>query len=141
MLSSPGKNIGSTEVVINDEAYSLKSASKDISPLIRSIPEKPATLPEKKLEPEIALVNPEKKNTALKEDKKVDPVNNEVPVASFAEAKNENRIFYINEDVLKRSKLGGFFKKVKKFAEQTANLKKGHTKALWKDAAEGILWA
>ncbi len=45
--------------------------------------------------------------------------------ASFDEDKNENKILYMDEDNVKRSKLGGFFRKVKRFAERTAKIKSG----------------
>ncbi len=41
--------------------------------------------------------------------------------------KNENKILYMNEDDVKRTKLGGFFKKIKRVVERTANLKSGNS--------------
>jgi hypothetical protein len=41
--------------------------------------------------------------------------------------KNENKILYMNEDDVKRTKLGGFFKKIKRVVERTANLKTGNS--------------
>ena len=36
-------------------------------------------------------------------------------------------IFYIDEDEVKRSKIGGFFKKVKRMVERTAKIKTGNS--------------
>ncbi len=36
---------------------------------------------------------------------------------------NNNRILYMNEDKVKKSKLGGFFRKVKRIVERTTNIK------------------
>ncbi len=43
------------------------------------------------------------------------------------EEKNENKILYMDEDAVKRSKSGGFFRKVKRMIERTANVKPGNT--------------
>ncbi len=41
--------------------------------------------------------------------------------------KNENKILYMDEDAVKHTKVGGFFRKVKRFVERTANIKTGNT--------------
>jgi hypothetical protein len=41
--------------------------------------------------------------------------------------KSDNKIFYINEDAVKKTKAGGFLRKVKRFVEKTANIKPGNT--------------
>jgi hypothetical protein len=41
--------------------------------------------------------------------------------------KNENKILYMDEENVKRSKVGGFFKKVKRFVERTAHIKPGNS--------------
>ena len=46
-------------------------------------------------------------------------------VANVVEDKTDNKIFYVNETKVKNSKLGGFFKKLKKAIEKKANLKPG----------------
>ena len=46
-------------------------------------------------------------------------------VATVAEDKTDNKIFYVNETKVKNSKVGGFFKKLKKAIEKKANLKPG----------------
>ncbi len=38
---------------------------------------------------------------------------------------NENKILYMDEDEVKRSKVGGFFRKIKRVVQRTANLKTG----------------
>jgi hypothetical protein len=38
---------------------------------------------------------------------------------------NENKILYMDEDDVKRSKVGGFFRKIKRVVQRTANLKTG----------------
>jgi hypothetical protein len=40
-----------------------------------------------------------------------------------AEEANNNKVFYMNEENVKRSKLGGFIRKVKRVVERTANIK------------------
>ena len=46
---------------------------------------------------------------------------------TIAEEKTDNKIFYMNEEKVKKSKVGGFFKKVKTLVERTANLKTGNS--------------
>lgn len=41
--------------------------------------------------------------------------------------RSENKILYMDEDDIKRSKAGGFFRKVKRFVERTANIKTGNS--------------
>jgi hypothetical protein len=41
--------------------------------------------------------------------------------------KGENKILYMDEDNVKRSKAGGFFRKIKRFVTRTANIKSGNT--------------
>ena len=48
-------------------------------------------------------------------------------VTAYAEDKTDNKIFYMNEEKVKKSKVGGFFKRVKSLVERTANLKTGNT--------------
>jgi hypothetical protein len=51
----------------------------------------------------------------------------DVTTASVNNEKSENKILYIDEDAVKQSKAGGFFRKVKRFVERTANIKTGNT--------------
>jgi hypothetical protein len=48
-------------------------------------------------------------------------------VALSSTEKSENKILYMDEDDVKRSKTGGFFKKLKRFVTRTANIKSGNT--------------
>jgi hypothetical protein len=48
-------------------------------------------------------------------------------VALSSTEKSENKILYMDEDDVKRSKAGGFFRKVKRFVTRTANIKAGNT--------------
>jgi hypothetical protein len=41
--------------------------------------------------------------------------------------KSGDKILYIDEDVVKRSKAGGFFRKIKRMVERTANIKPGNS--------------
>jgi hypothetical protein len=43
-----------------------------------------------------------------------------------AETANNNKVLYMQEDNVKRSKLGGFFRKVKRMVERTTNVKTGN---------------
>ncbi len=40
--------------------------------------------------------------------------------------KSENRILYMDEDNIKKTKVGGFFRKIKRLVERTANIKPGN---------------
>lgn len=44
-----------------------------------------------------------------------------------AEEPNDNKVLYMNEENVKRSKLGGFIRKVKRVVERTANVKTGNS--------------
>lgn len=44
-----------------------------------------------------------------------------------AEEPNNNKVLYMNEENVKRSKLGGFIRKVKRVVERTANVKTGNS--------------
>ncbi|MCY7293202.1 MAG: hypothetical protein LH615_13575 [Ferruginibacter sp.] len=69
-----------------------------------------------------------KNKTVLIEDNIVPLENTYAKVASFTdEEKSENKIFYMDEEDVKRSKIGGFFKKVKRLVERTANIKTGNS--------------
>jgi hypothetical protein len=48
-------------------------------------------------------------------------------VALSSIEKSENKILYMDEDDVKRSKAGGFFRKIKRFVTRTANIKSGNT--------------
>jgi hypothetical protein len=48
-------------------------------------------------------------------------------VAFLTTEKSENKILYMNEDDVKRSKAGGFFRKVKRYLTRTTKIKSGRT--------------
>ena len=79
--------------------------------------------------PETASLKITEKHTAALASQNIEPLENTyAQVASFTDTeKNENKIFYIDEDELKRSKIGGFFKKVKRMVERTAKIKTGNS--------------
>jgi hypothetical protein len=78
----------------------------------------------------IAAVNPptDARQPILK-DESIVPLENTYnqAVAVNNVEKNENQILYMNEDAVKRSKTGGFFRKLKRFVQRTANIKPGNT--------------
>jgi oligoribonuclease (3'-5' exoribonuclease) len=45
--------------------------------------------------------------------------------ASYDADKSENKILYMDEDEVKRTKAGGLLRKVKRFVERTARIKTG----------------
>jgi hypothetical protein len=49
--------------------------------------------------------------------------NNNVYTTVYDEELNDDKIFYISEERIRRSKLGGFFRKAKRVFERTANIK------------------
>lgn len=58
-------------------------------------------------------------------------INNYATTAGFTENNNEessnNRFLYMNEENVKKTKLGGFFRKVKRMVERTANVNTGNS--------------
>jgi rRNA processing protein Gar1 len=44
-----------------------------------------------------------------------------------AEEKNDNQILYMNEDKVKKTKLGGLFRKVKRLVERNTNVQTGNS--------------
>jgi hypothetical protein len=79
--------------------------------------------------PQIALVSPKELKAPVQVDNNIVPLENpyEHAVALNDNEKNENKILYMDEDDVKRSKVGGFFRKVKRLAERTAKVKTGNT--------------
>lgn len=80
--------------------------------------------------PQIALVSPKEiKVQQLPVDNTIVPL--EDPYSKYVALgdndKSNNKILYMDEDDVKRSKVGGFFRKVKRFAERTAKVKTGNT--------------
>ncbi len=50
---------------------------------------------------------------------------NAIAISNIEES--ENKILYIDEDDIKKTKVGGFFRKIKRFVERTANIKPGNS--------------
>ncbi|MFN0082979.1 MAG: hypothetical protein ACKVOM_10725 [Ferruginibacter sp.] len=75
-----------------------------------------------------ALTIKEKVKQALVNENIVPLENTYAQAVSFTEEeKSNNKILYMDEDDLKRSKVGGVFKKLKRFVERTANIKAGNS--------------
>ncbi|MEO7768031.1 MAG: hypothetical protein ABIS01_11415 [Ferruginibacter sp.] len=67
-------------------------------------------------------------NVIANSNGKQDPANSFATNASFTENREENnydRILFMNEEKIKKSKLGGIFRKVKRVLERSANIKQG----------------
>jgi hypothetical protein len=79
--------------------------------------------------PQIALVAPKEIKVQLPVDNTIVPLEDPYSkyVALNENDKSNNKILYMDEDDVKRSKVGGFFRKVKRFAERTAKVKTGNT--------------
>lgn len=78
----------------------------------------------------IAAINqPTDAKQPIIKDENIVPLENTYnqAVAVNSVEKNDNKILYISEDAVKRSKAGGFFRKLKRFVERTANIKPGNT--------------
>lgn len=70
----------------------------------------------------------EKVKQALVNENLVPLENTYAQAVSFTEEeKSNNKILYMDEDDVKRSKVGGVFKKLKRFVERTANIKTGNS--------------
>ncbi len=80
---------------------------------------------------QVAALAPEKKtNAPAVSDINMVPLENGYGLASsLTEAfeKSDNKILYMDEDALRRSKTGGFFKKIKRIIERTAKIKTGNS--------------
>ena len=73
---------------------------------------------------QLAVMQPKRTMTAL--DNNIVPLENGyAQTASLKEDKSDNKILYMDEDDVKRSKAGGLFRKVKRFMERTAKIKTG----------------
>jgi len=80
-------------------------------------------------QPPIAVISPKEIKLPAQADNSVVPLEN--PYANAVvltdNDKSNNKIFYMDEDDVRRSKAGGIFKKVKRFVERTAKVKTGNT--------------
>ena len=131
------KGAGSEERAFENIARRNSKVQPEVSLVNSGVPgeikkEDVATVPDvipQKNSPVIASVNEPEKPPL--------PVNKEIPssenksadyTSSFtANLKTENRILYMDEDEVRRSKPFGFIRKIKKFVEHTAQLKPGNT--------------
>ncbi len=83
---------------------------------------------------DVAIVIPEKNNNSgndVAQPKPIETTNNAYALTTAyndnnAEEKNDNRILFMDEEKVKKTKLGGFFRKVKRVIERTANIKTGN---------------
>lgn len=95
-----------------------QNSKENMSPE-KKMPENPST--------QIAAVTAPKKTTVIDENI-VQLENTYAHVASLTDAdKSENRILYMDEDEVKRSKAGGLLRKFKRFVERTAKIKPGNS--------------
>lgn len=79
-------------------------------------------------EPADQLTAVQPKKTAAALDNSIVPLQNSyAQTASLNDDKSDNKILYMDEDDVKRSKAGGLFRKVKRFMERTAKIKTGNT--------------
>jgi hypothetical protein len=89
-------------------------------------------LPNKRIEPDVQLATvSQPKQVEIIDKPSIVPLNTEDQYARTASLtdneKSGNKILYMDEDDVKRSKAGGFFRKVKRFVERTAKIKSGST--------------
>ncbi len=104
---------------------------------ITTIKKEDITQPQQKIitkeiiQEQIASVNvTEKIKSLIVENENIVPLEDtyaKTVVLSSSTEKSENKILYMDEDDVKRSKAGGFFRKVKRFVTRTANIKPGST--------------
>ena len=94
----------------------------------KTLPLQKTIIKEEPAQPIATLKNSIKNKTVLIDENIVPLETTYTKAASFTdEEKSENKIFYMDEDEVKRSKVGGFFKKVKRLVERTAKIKTGNS--------------
>lgn len=73
-------------------------------------------------------IHPGKNDVDLNESKTADAANSFATAAAFNEVENKNddHVFFVPEEKVKKTKLGGFFRKVKRVIDRTANVKDGN---------------
>jgi len=65
-------------------------------------------------------------NDIVKSNDKQDPANEYATTTSFDNSQeNNDRVLFMDEEKIKKTKLGGFFRKVKRVLERSANIKPG----------------
>jgi hypothetical protein len=74
------------------------------------------------------IIQPGKNDLSTGDIKTVEATNTFATTASYTEGedKNDDRVFFMSEDKVKKTKLGGIFRKVKRVFERTANVKEGN---------------
>ena len=139
--------VNTTAIAQNDHTSNKKTSGDQVTPIIKDntdpknataqqvvpAPKDNNIAPVQKINdnpaPQLALVSPKELKAPVQVDNNIVPLENpyEHAVALNDNEKNENKILYMDEDDVKRSKVGGFFRKVKRFAERTAKVKTGNT--------------
>ena len=73
-------------------------------------------------------IHPGNNDVDLNETKTADAANSFATVAAFNELENKNddHVFFVPEEKVKKTKLGGFFRKVKRVIDRTANVKEAN---------------
>ena len=126
-VTPPQKNNEKKDVK-KDEQQNLVQQSP--APVLQKKNENNLPIPNRTIQPEMQLANVvQPKQPEIIDKLSMVPLNTEdqyARVASLNENdKSENKILYMDEDDVKRSKAGGFFRKVKRFVERTAKIKTG----------------
>ncbi|MEJ7609751.1 MAG: hypothetical protein WKF88_01090 [Ferruginibacter sp.] len=107
------------EVESVQEARPIVKKETPEEPALKSNPER-LTL--------IAAVAEQKKSEAPSDNNIVPLENTYAKAVSFnEEERSGNKILYMDEDDVKRSKIGGVFRKIKRFVERTAKIKTGNS--------------
>jgi hypothetical protein len=119
----------SPTVIIKDNTDPKNATAQQDAPALKNNEIAPVQRINDNPSPQIALVSPKELKAPVQVDNNIVPLENpyEHAVALNDNEKNENKILYMDEDDVKRSKVGGFFRKVKRFAERTAKVKTGNT--------------
>ncbi len=128
IISGKESKIKTNTVIVKDEVPSDKQNELALLNKVQIEIDKNATKSNDVGVPEMDLVkNPSIAKLATKDDKIIPLENTYKQALSFTEMeKSENKILYMDEDDVKRTKVGGFFRKVKRFVERTAKIKTGN---------------
>ena len=116
------EKVTDNNVVVKEEVLAINKNSEKVQPATN------ITTKEEALEV-LAANKKVTKDIPAPENENIVPLENTyAKAASFTEEeKTNNKIFYFDEDEVKRSKVGGFFKKVKRLVERTAKIKTGNS--------------
>lgn len=140
----PTKITGENSIAVKENKKEKNTVTNKNDAALNKQPQNIQTLRVKKEDiilPAIKIINEEQKQqiAAVALPKKIkDPAsdNNIVPLENtyamasslnYAADKNDNKILYMDEDAVKRSKTGGFFRKIKRVIERTAKIKTGNS--------------